>query len=212
MRCGVVSQVTQPLTPRLDRNEAIRRVRAWQPEGLDSSTYGPTKKPMRKAYALTLNCNVTKEREPDWILSSTDVWVEQAFGDEALFGRDADASGPTRETESSNIRSDVSDALQCCAGRLFFCTHEGYIGLDPSDTQPDDILAIPLRLPNTARPPPQPARSRPLHRRRRVLRSRPARRQRAPRSSAAALGGHGGVGRGRSAGSEVLEHGDAGGE
>lgn len=100
--------------------------------------YSPTNEPMRKAYALTLNCSITKEREPDWILSSTKAWVDQDFGDQALFGQ-----GVT-ELPSSAIRSDVLDALQCCADRLFFRTKQGSIGLALSNTRVGDIIAIML--------------------------------------------------------------------
>jgi hypothetical protein len=133
--CAEVNHVTEKLPPWLDRRDAIRRVRQWQPNDLDT-VYGPTNEPMRKAFALTLNCNITKEREPDWILSSTTTWVDQDFGDQALFG-----NSPSK-SPSSNIRNDVGDALQCCADRLFFRTKEGYIGLGPSGTQPEDIIAI----------------------------------------------------------------------
>ena len=142
VRCGVVKQISEPLPPRLDKREAIRRVRRWQPDGLDNSTYEPTGESMRKAYAITLICNILKEREPNWILSPTEVWVKQDFGAQALFGKDADASGSALEPSSSSTRSDVADSLQCCADRLFFRTHEGYIGLGPADTQADDVIAI----------------------------------------------------------------------
>ncbi|KAK4540099.1 hypothetical protein LTR36_009764 [Oleoguttula mirabilis] len=142
VRCGVVSQVSEPVPPRLDKREAIRRVRQWQPGNMDTSTYKPTGGSTRKAYAITLNCNILKEREPDWILSPTDVWVKQDFGDQALFGGDADAASPVHEAPHSNIRSDVADALQCCADRLFFRTHEGHMGLGPADTQAGDVIAI----------------------------------------------------------------------
>jgi len=135
VRCAEVSQVSTPLPAWLDRREAIRRVREWQPDDLDA-TYRPTNESMRKAYALTLNCSITKEREPDWILSSTNAWIDQDFGDQALFGQSV------TELPRSAIRSDVSDAVQCCADRLFFRTKEGYIGLAPSDTRVGDIIAI----------------------------------------------------------------------
>jgi hypothetical protein len=83
--------------------------------------------------------SVVKEGEPDWIHSSTNTWVEQDFDDQALFGKHVDNSGSVAET---SIRSDISDAFQCCAARLFFRTREGYIGLGPSDTQSGDIIAI----------------------------------------------------------------------
>lgn len=41
-QCGIVTSTTEPLPPGLGQSEAIRRVRAWQPEDLDSSTYEPT--------------------------------------------------------------------------------------------------------------------------------------------------------------------------
>lgn len=136
MHCGVVSYVTEPLPLRLDRWEAIRHVRRWQPDDLDTSSYGPTGESMRKAYGITLICNALKEREPDWVLMSVDEWVQQEW-DQALFGKDTNSF-----QTSSPIRNDVADALQCCGGRLFFRTREGYIGLAPADTQAGDVVVI----------------------------------------------------------------------
>jgi hypothetical protein len=141
VRCGSVSSVTESLPPRLDSWEAIRRVRQWQPDDLDISTYVPTGESTRKAYAITLICNILKEREPDWILTSVDEWVQQEF-DEALFGNHASSQGTSGIQASTGIRNDVADALRCCGGRLFFRTHEGHIGLAPADTQPGDTVAI----------------------------------------------------------------------
>jgi hypothetical protein len=113
-------------------------VRQWQPKELDTSTYHLTGESLRKTYAITLICNALKEREPDWILSSTNEWVRQEF-DQALFG---DLAGSQDQDTSGSIRADVADALQCCGGRLFFRTHEGHIGLAPADTQVGDVVAI----------------------------------------------------------------------
>jgi len=140
VRCCEVSQTTEPLPPRLDRWEAIHRVRLWEPEDLDTSMYEPTGESMRKAYAITLICNALKEREPDWILSSVDEWVLQE-SDQALFGIYAVSQDPPSNKPSSAIRTDVSDALQCCGERLFFRTNEGYIGMAPADTQIGDVVA-----------------------------------------------------------------------
>jgi len=142
VRCGLVSQITSPLSQDLDERAAIQHVRRWQPQDLDSGTYIPTGESMRKAYAITLICGITKEREPDWILSSTDTWVKHDFGDQALFGKDASDQEAPRVDATANTRGDVQDALQCCANRLFFRTHEGYIGLGPAETQPKDVIAI----------------------------------------------------------------------
>ncbi|KAI4615286.1 hypothetical protein J4E83_007013 [Alternaria metachromatica] len=137
LRFAEVSRISTPLPAWTYRWGAIRRVREWQPDDIDR-VYSPTNEPMRKAYALTLNCNITKEREPDWMLTSTTAWVDQDFGEQALFGRYSATSS------TSEIRSDVSDAVQCCGDRLFFRTNEGYIGLGPSNTQAGDIIAVSL--------------------------------------------------------------------
>jgi hypothetical protein len=142
VRFGTVSHITEALPPRLDRWEAIRRVRQWQPHDLDTATYGPTGEAMRNAYAITLICNGLKEREPDWIVSPVDEWAQQEW-DEALFGEHA-----TGIQGSSHIRQDVADALQCCGERLFFRTVDGYIGLAPADTRLGDVLAVFLGCPN----------------------------------------------------------------
>ncbi|TVY35267.1 Heterokaryon incompatibility protein 6,OR allele [Lachnellula subtilissima] len=141
VRCGVVSHVTQHLPPRLDSWEAIRRVRRWQPDDLDTSTYEPTGESTRRAYAITLICNALKEREPDWILSSVDEWEQQDF-DQLLFGEQVRPQDVTEIQASCKLRSDVSDALQCCGDRLFFRTYEGFMGLAPADTQVGDVTAF----------------------------------------------------------------------
>ncbi|KAF1831409.1 HET-domain-containing protein [Decorospora gaudefroyi] len=141
VRFGEVNHTTKPLPPLLDRREAIRHVREWQPEDLNSAMYRPTNEPLRSAYALTLNCSIVKEREPDWILSSTDAWANQDFNDQALFEKGPDPLSSNPKT-MSNIRSDVSDALQCCTDRLFFRNSEGYVGLGPAGIQHGDLVAI----------------------------------------------------------------------
>lgn len=136
MRFGIVNHITEALPSRLDSWEAIDHIRQWQPHDLDTGTYGPTGETLRKAYAITLICNGLKEREPGWIISSTDEWVQQEW-DQALFGKHA--SGVQG---SSDIRSDTVVALQCCGDRLFFRTDDGYIGLAPADTRFGDVVAV----------------------------------------------------------------------
>ncbi|GAB7359840.1 hypothetical protein MBLNU230_g7369t1 [Neophaeotheca triangularis] len=136
LRCATVSNVTDSLPLRLHTPEAIAHVRKWQPTDLETAIYQPTGEPLRKAYALTINCSIVKEREPDWILSSTEEWVKQDFN-EALFGQ-----AGTAEWVESKCRRDVLDALQCCAGRAFFQTREGYIGLGPEDSRAEDCIAV----------------------------------------------------------------------
>ena len=144
-RCGVVNHTSESLPARLDKQDALGRVRRWQPDDLDTATYEPTGEAMRKAYAITLICNILKEREPDWILTPTDVWVEQDFGTQALFGEhEGNATETVGETTSSGWRSDVSDALQCCAERLkavgcFFVLLPDNLGIpnrNPRDSEP----------------------------------------------------------------------------
>ena len=118
VRCGLVSSVTNPLSPRLERWKAINHVRRWQPEGLDSEIHQPTGEPLRRVYAITLICNALKEREPDWNLTSTETWIRQDW-DEALLG---DRAQSTSSESSASTRGDVAEALQCGAGRLLIQT------------------------------------------------------------------------------------------
>ncbi|CAN8101822.1 unnamed protein product [Discula destructiva] len=148
VRFGRVTHVTEPLPQGLDRWDAIRHVRRWQPDDLDHAVYGPSGEPLRKAYALTLICNGVREHEPDWIVSSTEEWAQQGFA-QALFGENAPVDTEDfGEAAPDPLRQDVSDALQCCAERRFFRTDDGYIGLGPWNTQPGDVLAVPLGCPN----------------------------------------------------------------
>lgn len=109
--------------------------------------YPPTGEPLRKAYAITLICNGLRQREPDWIVSSVEKWAGQDF-DEALFGERMSDELETDTGHTSEARQDVSDALQCCAERLIFTTDDGYIGLGPSTTKKDDVLAVLLGSPS----------------------------------------------------------------
>lgn len=141
---GKVNHVTEPLPLASKPHDAIKHVRNWEPTDLDTATYKPTGDSLRKAYAITLICNGLREREPDWIVSNTDEWTSQDW-DQALFG-DRAKSAIVSSTASS--RQDTLDALQVCAGRSFFRTDDGYIGLGPAETQENDIIAIFLGAPN----------------------------------------------------------------
>lgn len=143
VRFGVVSFITDPLPARLDPGDAIRHVRKWRPDDLDTAIYSPTGERMRKAYAITLICNGLREREPDWIVNSVDEWQKQDW-DEALFGSNAKVN----LSSGMGMRRDTLDALQCCGDRLFFRTDDGYMGLAPMGTRKDDVLAVFLGTPN----------------------------------------------------------------
>jgi len=80
VRCAEVSFVTEPLSPKLDTHEVMPFMQGWQPHD-PSNICGPTNETMRKAHALTLRCNITKEREPDWLLSPAAMWTGQSSGD-----------------------------------------------------------------------------------------------------------------------------------
>lgn len=102
-RFGKIRYVTKALPQGLSRSAAIQRVRQWQPDVLDSDEqYAPTGDPFRTAYAITLNFNGVREREPDWMVSSREEWVQQDF-DEALFGGRASASAtsPPQDTTAA---------------------------------------------------------------------------------------------------------------
>lgn len=137
--CGEVKSTTAPLQSDIGGWEALTEVRKWQPDDLDTSVYKPTGESTWKAYTITLICNILKEREPDWILTPTDERVKQDW-DQALFGSHADSHSST--IYPANMRSDVSDALQCCSSRLFFRMHERYMGLGSANTEGGDIIAI----------------------------------------------------------------------
>lgn len=115
---GKVDHVTKAVPRGLDRWEAIRHVREWQPGDLDQAMYGPSGVSLRRAYAMTLICNDLKEHEPDWIVSSTEEWTQQNFT-ESLFGDDAISNEKEAGCSEYKPRQDVSDALQCCRASLF---------------------------------------------------------------------------------------------
>lgn len=140
--CAVVSHVSDHLPRGLEKQNAVDRLRQWQPRDLDTAIYRPTGETLRKAYACTLIENYVAERCPghaDYV--TTDKWVEQA-GDGSLFGDFATSPGGSEADNSVELDSTVSESLAFCAERAFVQTHEGYIGLAPADTRPGDVVAI----------------------------------------------------------------------
>jgi hypothetical protein len=139
--CAVVSHVSDYPPEGLERQNAVDRVRRWQPCGLDTATYRPTGEPLRKAYACTLIENVVAQRFPENGLLSIDKWANQV-GDGFLFGDCANSPGEVEAGDSMKTDAAVRLALGCCAERAFIQTHEGYIGLAPAETRPGDAVAI----------------------------------------------------------------------
>lgn len=90
-----------------------------------------------------------KEREPDWILTSTEEWVRQDW-DEALFGQHGAGLEDAQEglKRFDTLRNDVADALQCCVALLFFRTAEGHMGLAPAQARAGDIVTVLLGSPS----------------------------------------------------------------
>lgn len=139
--CAVVSHVSEGLPEGLERQDAVDRVRKWQPGNLDTVTYGPTGEPLREAYACTLIENAVIQRFPASPFISRDKWVQQA-GDEYLFSDGASSQGGWDVADSTRMEAAINRALGYCAGRTFIQTREGYIGLAPAETQLGDVIAV----------------------------------------------------------------------
>lgn len=137
----MVSHVEDLLPKRLERQDAVARVRQWQPRDLDTATYGPTGEPLRKAYACTSIENTVALRWPETTFIPIDKWVEQA-GNGSIFGDRTSSSGELEIDDSTEMDAAISRALLCCGDRAFIQTHEGYIVLAPAEARPGDVVAI----------------------------------------------------------------------
>lgn len=139
--CAVVSHVDDYLPKLLEKQDAVDRVRQWQPRDLDTATYELTGEPLRKAYACTLIENTVALRWPDATFVTMEKWVDQA-GNGFLFGDRTNSPGKLEIDDSMEMDAAINRALLYCGDRALMQTDECYIGLAPAETRPGDVVAI----------------------------------------------------------------------
>ncbi|KAJ3527913.1 hypothetical protein NM208_g10467 [Fusarium decemcellulare] len=139
IRCAFISETLSYMPDEATDAEKIRIARSWQPEDLETGTY-ITGESMRMAHAKTLCMNTLEERFPGFQLQPDEAfWEEQDF-DHPLFGDDLEDVPDSYEIPLEY--RDIQNALNRCSNRRYFKTDEGYIGIAPADTQPNDAIVV----------------------------------------------------------------------
>ncbi|KAI1746970.1 heterokaryon incompatibility protein-domain-containing protein [Xylaria castorea] len=122
---------------KVDYEPCIRAVRDWEPADLYEATY-VTGESLLKAYARTLAFDMLSDRmQSDDHFPSLERWQEQNTTN-ALFG-DIAKKG---EFALPNIPIQERTTLTRLSGMRFMRCNDGFIGLGPTETQPDDLICI----------------------------------------------------------------------
>ncbi|KAI0453613.1 heterokaryon incompatibility protein-domain-containing protein [Xylaria acuta] len=121
----------------IDYRSCIRAVRDWEPANLYTATY-VTGESLLRAYARTLAFDMLSDRmQSQGYFPSLEQWQEQntrnaLFGDAAKKGEFALPGIPVQE------RTTITRLF----GMRFMTCDNGFIGLGPTETKPDDLICI----------------------------------------------------------------------
>lgn len=131
--CDVVSQVSRPLE--VNSADAIQRINTWQPDNLMTAQY-PTSISLLEAHAITLRMNKFQDRQR--FVKGT----KPTFDSWLATNRVSGLWGKLPRSLTKKKQASLAHAIQCCEGRMYIHTREGYIGLAPSDTQVGDVIVV----------------------------------------------------------------------